>query len=524
MTTATDAGDDFVIDTSQPPPWPYDRCQICVSLAAPDLAALRAKMHSVDGADLIEVRLDSLDDPLALSSDDLHGIVIDAPVPVGFTLRPKWQGGGYVADEEERRALLEIAAASGAAFVDVELDADWVEDFLAAARCPVVVSHHWQEPRPPDLDLRVQRVRQLRPSVAKLVATAESPAEALPLLQAGRGLAGGGQRATCFCMGSGGAASRLLAVGDAGAIMYAAPSAAEAVAPGQWTVDRLVNEFRVPGWATGTEFCGLIGHPISHSLSPAMFNAVFQEQGVDLAYVPLAGPKLAPVIDFAEQTAVRGLSVTMPFKEEMAARCVELDPLAEKIGAVNTVVATAEGWVGYNTDATAIVEAAETVAEVSGASVVALVGAGGAARAAAVALRQAGSEVTVFNRTAERADAVAQLAGTASAPLEQLAERRFDIVINATPVGMLGGGAEAEAPFPVEWLEGTEVVVDLVYRPRRTVLLREAAARGCTTVDGLEMFVRQAAAQYCFLTGDRSIEPLDALRAAALEALGENAG
>ncbi len=511
-------------DADRPPPWPYDRCQICVSLGAPDPAALGAKMSGVDGADLIEVRLDTLDDPQALSADDLQGIVTASPVPVGFTLRPQWQNGGYVGDEAERRALLEIAAASGAAFVDVELDAGWVEDFLAAAKCPVVVSHHWEDRHPADLDVRIEQVRRLRPSVAKLVGTAESPVEALPLLRAGRALAQGGQRATCFCMGEGGAASRLLAVGAAGAIMYAAPSSAAAVAPGQWTVDRLVNELRVPGWGTATGFCGLVGHPIQHSLSPAIFNAVFQDRGVDMAYVPLAGAKLAPVVELAEQIAMRGLSVTMPFKEEMAGRCVELDPLAEKIGAVNTVVATAAGWVGYNTDATAIMEATATVAEVSGASVVALVGAGGAARAAAVAFRHAGAEVTVFNRTAERAAAVAQLAGAASAPLEQLAERTYDIVINATPAGMQGGGAAAETPFPVEWLEGKEVVVDMVYRPRRTVLLREAAARGCTTVDGLEMFVRQAAAQYRLLTGNPSIEPLDGLRAAALEALRENRG
>jgi shikimate 5-dehydrogenase len=148
-----------------------------------------------------------------------------------------------------------------------------------------------------------------------------------------------------------------------------------------------------------------------------------------------------------------------------------------------------------------------------------LVGAGGAACAAAVALVEAEAEVTVVNRTASRAQAVARRAGAAWGGIDLLQRQRFDAVINATPVGMTGTPHAGETPFPAPWLAGDELVLDMVYRPRHTPLLRAAAARGCVTIEGLEMFVRQAAAQYGLLTGDHEEAPLALMRETAMRIL-----
>jgi 3-dehydroquinate dehydratase/shikimate dehydrogenase len=504
-------------------PWPYGpQCRICVSLAEPSPERLRQRFARLDGADLVEIRLDALGPEHEPTPRLLSELVAACPVPVGFTLRPLFQGGAYVGDEGARRLALERAAAAGAGFVDVELDAEWVGDLVAASACPVVVSHHWEE-APADLDAHVERARALAPAMIKLVATAVSPDDALPLLHAGRELRAEGQPATCFCMGAAGAASRLLAAGQGAALIYAAVEGGREVAPGQWTLSRLVGELGVPHWQPDAEFCGLIGDPIDHSLSPAIFNAVFRARGMNMAYVPVAAGDLDGVLRLLTDVGFRGVSVTMPFKEEMGARATQREALVEATGAANTVVFGAGGWSAFNTDGQAVVDALAAVRPVAGARI-AIVGAGGAARAAAVALTDAGAEVTVVNRTVARAEEVAALAGADFGAVETLEGGGFDVVINATPVGMIAargdGTSQGEAtPFPASWLNGDEVVFDMVYRPRRTALLRQAAERGCTTIEGLEMFVRQAAAQYRHLTGDRGDEPLASMRATAEEVM-----
>ena len=504
--------------------WPFsDRCQICVSIARHDLEGFGAALTGIDGADLVEIRLDALDDPASLTEDDLRILSKSSSVPVGFTLRPTWEGGGFDGEESEREHLLAAAARSGAAFVDVELDAEWAAELLETAPCAVIVSHHWSEPCPADLGERIEQLHRLAPAVAKLVAPADRPDQAEPLLEAGRILDERGQPAACFCMDEAGSASRLLAVGYGAALVYAARDDDEAVAPGQWPVGRLVGVLKVPEWPRGARFCGLVGDPIVHSLSPAIFNAAFRDFDTELAYVPIPGSDLESSLELATSAGFRGLSVTMPFKEEAARACTELDPLAALIGAVNTLVAEADGWHGFNTDASAVVEALSASIDLAGAEV-AVVGAGGAARAAVAAIAEAGGRVTVTGRTAGRAEVVAALAAAQAAPVDRLKEARFDVVINATPVGMEGTATQGETPFPPDWLGGTEVVFDMVYRPRRTALLAAAEQRGCTTIDGLEMFVRQAAAQYRLWTGDGSDAPLAVIRATAERVLSEDSG
>ncbi len=493
-------------------------CQVCVSLAAPDETGLMSGLAAATDADLIEVRLDALAEPLACRDNFFEALQSQAPAPVGFTCRPKWEGGSFQGAEGERRRLLEMAAQNGAAFIDVEQDADWAEAFIADSSVPVILSHHWQSPLPADLNERARRMRAVGPAIAKLVAPAVTPADAIPVLAAGADLVSSGQPSAAFCIGREGSASRVLAVAQGAALIYAAQPIGDSVAEGQWRAEVLREELRLQRWRPGFACCALAGDPIDHSLSPAIFNAAFDALEQPIGYLPIACSELEPVLELAEAQGIRGLSVTMPFKEAAARHCTELDPLAASMGAVNTLVQDAHGWRGYNTDAGAIVSALSDVTEISG-SRVAILGAGGAARAAAFALSAQGAALTLCNRTRARADDLAQQVGGQSVSVESLTSDHYDIIINATPIGMRGRDDDPRTPFPVDWLRGDEVVFDFVYRPRITALLGDAAERGCTVVEGLEMFIRQAAEQYRLWVGGDSTAPLDIMRQVAEKAL-----
>jgi shikimate dehydrogenase len=207
----------------------------------------------------------------------------------------------------------------------------------------------------------------------------------------------------------------------------------------------------------------------------------------------------------------------MPFKAQVLDRCTRLTPSARSIGAVNTLVATGDGWTGHNTDADAARDAVATAIDPVGRTVV-LLGAGGAARAAAVALADAGAEIVVLNRHRARAEEVAALVGGTSGGLEDLGGVRADVLVNATPVGMAD---DRSTPVPTDGLSGSEVVLDMVYRPQWTEFLRVARSRGCRVVSGLEMFVRQASAQYRLWTDAEP--PAGALERAALAELEDDA-
>lgn len=509
------------------------RCLVCASVAAP-AGRLRQVVAAVTAEDappldLVELRLDALEDPASREEAWLRELVATSRVPLVFTCRPSWEGGDYAGPEEARRRLLERAARAGAGYVDVELRARWSGEAVASFAAPVILSHHWEEPRPEDVAAVVERMLALRPAVAKLVAPAREPVDCLPLLRAGAGLVERGQPATAFCMGEAGRPSRALVAAYGGALTYATSSiAAETpearpVAPGQWEVGEMREALRIDRWRRGWGCCGLVGHPIGHSLSPRILNAAFAAAGADFGYVPLPGRCLDGVLGLAEGWGFRGLSVTMPFKEEAARRCRSLSREAEVMGAVNTLVAYGDGWRGHNTDGPAVVAALRSAGAVEDRRVVVL-GAGGAARAAVVSLVAAGARVVVLNRTPDRARTVAELAGgdTAWGALEDF-EGAAEFVVNATPVGMEGGpsaGSEVEGtPVPPGRLVGDEVVLDMVYRPPETPLLRAARERGCTVVSGLEMLVLQAAEQYRLWTGEAA--PLDAMRVAAGEGVDE---
>ena len=268
---------------------------------------------------------------------------------------------------------------------------------------------------------------------------------------------------------------------------------------------------------------GLVGDPVEHSLSPPMHEAAYETLETDARYVTfeVAAADLAAAVEGARALGVAGLNVTVPHKER-ALDLVEPDPLAARIGAVNTVDLGPEPPTGHNTDAAGARRAlAEGGADLDGATAV-VVGAGGASRAVTVGLTDAGASVRVTNRTVERAERLVADVGDTGAttgvtahPLDDLPALLSDatVLVNATTVGM----EEDRSPVPAAVLHDGLTVLDAVYRPRKTRLLREAADRGATTVDGGRMLLHQGAAAFERWTGRNP--PVEAMAAALADRL-----
>ena len=281
-----------------------------------------------------------------------------------------------------------------------------------------------------------------------------------------------------------------------------------------------------------TKICGLIGDPVEHTMSPVMHNAAFDKLGLDYAYLPfrVSPEELPQAVSGLKALNATGFNVTIPHKVAVMPLLDELDPLAEKIGAVNTVVNNNGMLRGYNTDASGFLQALlERGVEPEGENIV-LLGAGGAARAIAYILAERNVHLAILNRREELdwAEAIAAnirkdlgkdikvfelLPDYLAAALEPA-----DILVNATSVGMSPAGGVS--PVPAQLIKSGLVVVDIVYNPVRTKLLQDAAVAGAVTVEGLDMLVWQGALAFEKWTGQKP--PFDLMKEVALNELEKN--
>jgi shikimate dehydrogenase len=249
-----------------------------------------------------------------------------------------------------------------------------------------------------------------------------------------------------------------------------------------------------------TEIYGIIGNPVRHSLSPVIHNTAFKRMELNAAYLAFEVENLEEAISGIRGLGIRGVSVTIPFKTQVIPFLDEVEALAKKIKAVNTIVNEGGRLIGYNTDWCGVLEALEEEVDLNGKKVL-LLGAGGAARAIAFGLKERGSQVIISNRSPDKANELAKNLGFVYQPLLSMNEPKIDVIINSTSVGM--SSHHAESPLPKKFLKEGMVVMDIVYQPLKTKLLQEAEERGCRTIDGLEMLARQGAGQFEIWTGKR---------------------
>jgi shikimate dehydrogenase len=254
-----------------------------------------------------------------------------------------------------------------------------------------------------------------------------------------------------------------------------------------------------------TELYGVIGNPVHHSLSPVIHNGAFRRLGWNAVYLAFEVKNLEEALRGIRGMGVRGVSVTIPFKTEVVRFLDRVEGVAKKIGAVNTIVNRGGRLIGYNTDCDGALEALEQKMKLRGKRVV-LLGAGGAARAIGFGLKERDLPLIVVNRSTERGQALCTELGCDYLPMSSLVrmkagELEADVIINATSLGMYP--RDGKTPFPKELLKKGMIVMDIVYEPLQTRLLREAKEKGCATVDGLEMLIRQGMAQFEIWTGGR---------------------
>ena len=478
--------------------------KLCVAITGATAEELIEKATSVlKETTFLEFRLDYLAKPLAALPKLKEFLAENGAATVIATCRCKENGGRFAGSNTAALDVLMKAAEAGFQIVDIELESieklpKATMEHLRNAGAAVIISHH-DFHATKDLDGVYKRIEPFSPDFMKVVPTAKSLSDNLTLMrflermedQSNSSIVG-------ICMGEPGIISRVLGLRAGSLFTFAAANVGEETAPGQIAARTLIETYRIEQVDAATKVYGVAGNPIRSSLSPLMMNTAFRRETVNAVYLALQTSKADDLFKLAKEIPIQGFSVTMPLKEDIIPLLERTDPLSTKIGAVNTVLRAQDGkFYGFNTDVAGIVGPLERRLSLKGAKVLVL-GAGGAARAAVFGCRDKGAEVWILNRTPETAQKLARQAGAKTIKRDAVAKTGFDVIINATPIGMTGQKA-AQLLGPEDLT--ARIVFDLVYNPIETPLLKMARQKGLTAISGVEMFVQQGARQFEIWTG-----------------------
>jgi 3-dehydroquinate dehydratase/shikimate dehydrogenase len=496
--------------------------RVCVAVIGADALEMTEKAEAlVRDNSFLEFRLDYLKKPaLALPKikrfNETHpGCVVIA------TCRRVAAGGKFRGSIAAQIDLLGKAAAAGCHLLDVELQ--------TAARCKpeqlqklrhraalVLSFHDFHATR--KLQETLEKTLAFPADFYKIVSTATTLSDNVAMMKF-LSRESDKHSLICMCMGEQGIISRVLGVRAGSVYTYASAGMGEETAPGQVTAQELRNVYRIEQVDAATRVYGVAGDPVSHSLSPAIMNAAFRRENVNAVYLTLHAKTLKDLLTCVREIPIHGVSVTMPYKESILSHLDNTDSHSTKIGACNTVVRAQDGKLyGFNTDAAGIVRPLERRLPTLESARILVLGAGGAARAAVFGLKERGAEVYILNRTPGPAKKLARQARARTLKRADLKKLAFDVIINATPVGM---GNTRETPLQDKEINA-RYVFDMVYDPPETRLLKLARERGAQIIPGVEMFVHQAARQFEIWTGKPA--PWDEMLRVVLLALQERAG
>ena len=499
---------------SQPSSFP----RICIALGFPDVNKLldQARREVEAGETFFEFRLDHLTSPEQGIAAIRKFLAAHPECYILATCRRHQNHGKFNGSVEEQFRILRAAVDVGARAVDVEIES--AENVLASldnfrGQTKLIISYHNYEGTPsPETVLR--RMLRIPADAYKIVTTAKKPSDSQRVLA----LTKSHPRTPLIvlAMGETGFPTRVLSTAWGGLFTYAAPNSSEGTASGQVSARMLRHLYRVEKFTRAAKIYGVIASPVRHSISPAVHNRAFQSQRVDAVYLPflVQPPQLKDFFSLADKLPIAGCSVTIPHKQKVMRYLDVIDPLARRIGAVNTIWKKAGKWRGTNTDAQAVTVPLARRLRLAKSTIL-LVGNGGAARGAAYALVESGAKVSIVGRNPDRARSLAKACGAESLLREQVENRKFDALVHATPLGMFPHVDGCFFPDSIP----ADLVFDMVYNPIETVLTRRAAQQGATIISGLQMFLEQAARQYEIWTGANP--PRAVMEKAALEALSE---
>ncbi len=484
---------------------------LCLCLTAPTLAENLAQARRLQAlVDLVELRVD------LLHPSQWPGIArfpVECPLPALCTIRRTCDGGSWPGAERARRRLLQAAAAARYRYLDLEADLP-----AAAVRVPargprVIRSLHDPQGTPANPEALLRALPRGPREIPKLAVTPRGAADLARVVAAAQ--AARGPRIV-LGMGAYGVPSRVLAARLGSWLTFTSATAAglRSAAPGQLDPVTMQRRYRFRALRADSPVYGLIGNPVAHSRSPEVHNRGLAAAGAAGVYVPFLVDEVAPFLELAPRLGVRGLSVTIPHKEAVLPLLARRDASVRGCGACNTLLWERGGWSGYNTDAAGFLAPLRPALAAGRIRRAAVIGAGGAARAIVWALRGAGVEVLIVNRSLARAQRLAAELGAEAVALgaADLAARvagHRDLIVQATSVGMQahagtpqpGGGAGVADPVAALPLAGHEIVYDVVYTPPDTPLVRRARAAGCQVITGGEMLLSQACEQFRLFTG-----------------------
>ncbi len=467
--------------------------------------ARQAEAHASSG-DLIELRLDGMPPP---REGELRSLIRRLGKPVIVAAHGPEAFGGFQGSDSERIELLAMAARAGASYVDVDLRlAAGLGGLPLTCRC--IVSHHERErmPEDPGQLLRELRLMAGEHGLVKLVAHASCAEDGMRLLAALREAHGA---RIGFSTGEAGRFTRVLCGLHGSEWTYCVPPALpnapapEPTGPGQFTPEELRVQLPAGGLSETTRVFGVVGNPIKHSWSPRLHTLALRRLGADAVYVPFEVRDMLEFLGLLSYPAYEGFSIAAPHKEPSFQTRAAPDECVQRMRAVNTLVRLDGIWHARNTDVVGVREVLRrafgrmAVERSLGGLRVLVLGSGGAARAAVEAVSSAGGSAFVAARNMERAVEIARELGGRALGMEQIAGLQWDGLVHCTPQGSLAD--PGKLPIEGRLLRPGAVVVDSVYRPRETPLMKLARERGCHTYGGGEWFVQQAAQQFALFTG-----------------------
>jgi 3-dehydroquinate dehydratase/shikimate dehydrogenase len=474
--------------------------KVCLALSADAVEDMLAIAESMARDDpFLEFRLDYLKQPLAALPKIHRFLETHQYITAIGTCRRVDSGGKFKGSLASQLEVLTKAHAAGCAIVDLELQSALKAKPEAIARLRsraglILSFHDFRATR--NLEETLEKMLKIPADFYKVVTTATTLFDNVAMMkflqtQSDKHALIG------LCMGEQGIISRVLGVRAGSVFTFGAVSSDLKTAPGQVSSRDLRSVYRIEQVDAATRIYGVAGDPIERSLSPVIMNTALRRENVNGVYIPMHAKTLKDLIRCVREIPLHGLSITMPYKQTILPYLDNTDAHTAKIGACNTVVRGQDGKLyGFNTDIAGVIRPLEQRLSIDGAKVLVL-GAGGAARAAVFGLKERGAEVWILNRTSAKAQKLARQAKARTIKRADLRKLAFDVILNATPVGM---GNTRDCPLKDEEIQA-RVVFDMVYDPVETHLLQAARAKGIAVIPGIEMFVQQAARQFEIWTG-----------------------
>ena len=466
---------------------------LAVVIAEKKFEDIPYSLKASKAADLVELRLDYLKQ---FELSKMKNLIKNCKKQLIITNRKKSEGGFFEGNEQDRIQILRKAIEYGADYVDIECSSDkrYIVDLIKNKnKTKIIVSYHNFKETPNNLQQIYKNIKKFNPDFIKIVTYANNCIDNFKIFELIKIADKENKSIIAFCMGSYGQFSRILSLILGSNMTYASLEKGKESADGQLTVRELVEYYRIKQLDNNTKIFGLIGNPVEHSWSHIIHNAAFDRLKINAVYLKFRVDKLQEFIEYFRKLNVGGFSVTIPHKIDVMRYLDHIDKKAEKIGAVNTIAVKKNKLIGYNTDCDGAVQALNDVVDIRGKQVLVL-GTGGAARAIVYGLKENGAKPLVLSRSIEKAAKFAEEFDVHHGRMEDIGKLEYDVLVNATPAGMYPDVNKSS--IPLEFVPSNAVVMDMIFNPHKTKLLKEAARKKCMIVSGIDMLINQAALQF----------------------------